>query len=915
MKTSWYAIAINEVLSSVKSDAAKGLSTAEACERLAQEGRNELKEEEQSTLFQKFINQMKDFLVLILIVASIISAFTDEFVDSAVIIAIVLMNAALGVFQEFKAEKALAALKKIAAPHAKVIREGNIMTVPAAELVRGDIVLLEAGDYIPADIRIVEAANLKVEEASLTGESVPVEKQTAPVAQDASLGDRYNMGYMSTVVTYGRGKGVVVNTGMNTEIGKIASMLQTYQEEATPLQKKLEEFGKMLGMVCLGVCAVVFAMGLYNGYRDGILNGAEIHMMLMTSISLAVAAIPEGLPAIVTMVLALGMQRMVKRNAIIKHLHAVETLGSITAICSDKTGTLTQNQMTVVKIFADDKLFAVSGEGYQPEGEFRYNNRPMVAGANQALNMLLLGSALCNDARLVQDEKGAWKIVGDPTEGALLVTAAKGGREREATVALHPRVQEIPFDSERKLMTTFHRTKDGRIVAFIKGAPDVMLSRASSVLTTDGERVITDADAAGIRQANKTMASQALRVLAIGYREFAELPDDLSAEAIEQQLVLIGLAGMIDPPRNEAREAVKVCAAAGIRPVMITGDHPDTAYAIAKDIGIAQNEKQVMAGREIDALSAEGLKEAVTRVNVFARVSPEHKVAIVESLRANNQIVAMTGDGVNDAPALKKSDIGVAMGITGTDVTKETADMVVTDDNFVSIVSAVEEGRVIYANIRKFVYFLLSCNTAEILVIFVAMLLGWPVPLLPIQLLWINLVTDAFPALALGVEKREPDVMNRQPRNPNEPILNKNLKLLIGIQSVAMCIVVLGAFQYGRGVSGGDLAIGRTFAFITLIASQLVCAYAARSEYRPVFAGGLFDNKYMNMAVGVSFGLLLLSIYSPLSGLFKTAAPTLNQWLVLVALAPIPFLLVELFKAIAYRGRSISHTEPPARAL
>ncbi|HMM21772.1 MAG TPA: cation-translocating P-type ATPase [Selenomonadales bacterium] len=901
----WHSVDIDPIMTMLESDKEKGLSGPEAKQRLLQEGPNELKEKERETLLQRFISQFKDFLVLILIAASVISAFTGEFVDSAVIIAIVLMNAALGVFQEFKAEKALESLKKMAAPSAKAVREGRLTTVPAAELVKGDIVLLEAGDYVPADIRLIESMNLKVEEAALTGESVPAEKRTAPLEEDAALGDRRNMGYMSTIVTYGRGKGIVVSTGMDTEIGKIAAMLQSCPSEATPLQKKLEQFGKTLGVLCLAVCAVVFALGLFNGYRDGALDGGDIRSLLMTSISLAVAAIPEGLPSVVTIVLALGMQRMVKRNAIIKRLHAVETLGSITVICSDKTGTLTQNQMTVVKTFVSGDMLEVTGEGYQPDGTFSRDGKPVDSGAQPGLAFLLLGSALCNDARLVQDaETGSWKVAGDPTEGALLVAAAKGGYEREAAASLYPRIQEIPFDSGRKMMTTFHRGKDGKILAFVKGAPDVMLSRATAVLAGEGARLLTDADGERIRRANKEMAAQALRVLAIGYREFDALPEDISPEAVERDLIFIGLAGMIDPPRTEAREAVKVCAAAGIRPVMITGDHPETAYAIARDLGIAQDENQVMTGRNLDALSAGELKDAVTRANVFARVSPEHKVAIVEALRADNQIVAMTGDGVNDAPALKKANIGVAMGITGTDVTKETADMVVTDDNFASIVSAVEEGRVIYANIRKFVYFLLSCNTAEVFVIFFAMLLGWPIPLLPIQLLWINLVTDAFPALALGVERKEADVMKQSPRNPDEPILNKKLKLLVGAQSLAMCAVVLGAFQYGLHTYNGDLAMGRTFAFITLIASQLVCAYSARTEHQSVFSVGLFSNKYMNLAVAVSSALMLLSVYGPLSYIFKTVPPTAEQWLVLIALTPVPLLVAELLKFLTISKRN-----------
>ena len=898
MKQEWYQLTQETVSEQLGSDLSQGLSSLEAAKRLAENGPNELKEKERETLFQKFVNQFKDFLVLILIAASLVSAFIGEVADSAVIIAIVLLNAVLGVFQEAKAEKALEALKKMAAPHSKVIRDGNLITIPSRELVAGDIVTLEAGDYVPADMRIIEAINLKVEEASLTGESVPVEKESAAISGEVPLGDRHNMGFMSTIVSYGRGKGIVTGTAMQTEIGKIAEMLQEYEEEQTPLQRKLEEFGKYLGILCIVVCAIVFALGIYNGYRDGTLDAHEIQLMLMTAISLAVAAIPEGLPAVVTIVLALGMQRMVKKNSIVKKLHAVETLGSTTVICSDKTGTLTQNQMTVVKVFAGENMFDVSGEGYNPLGQYSRNGAAVDVRSGQELDLLLKGAVLCNDAKLkeARGEAKAWTIIGDPTEGALIVAGAKGGYEREETNRRYPRLQEIPFDSTRKMMTTFHPIENGKIIAFVKGAPDILLSRCTDIAADGATCPITEGDRKTIGDANSKMASEALRVLAVGCREFDTLPASLEAETIEQGLVFVGLLGMIDPPRNEAREAVKVCAAAGIRPIMITGDHPDTAYAIARDLGIANANKNVITGHTLDKMSKEDLQNAVQTTSVFARVSPEHKVAIVEALKNNKEIAAMTGDGVNDAPALKKADIGVAMGITGTDVTKETADMVLTDDNFASIVAAVEEGRVIFTNIRKFVFFLLSCNMAEILVIFFAMIFGWPVPLLPIQLLWLNLVTDAFPALALGMEKKEPDVMQVDPRDPSEPLLNRNMQLMIIIQSVVITIAVLGSFKYAMNAYGGDLNIARTFAFVTLISSELLRAYSTRSEHFSAFAIGFFGNKYMNMGVAVSFTLLMLSVYGPLHEVFRTHSLALEEWGVIACFAVLPFIAGEIGK-------------------
>lgn len=891
----WSQMTTEEIAKHFESSEVHGLSAEEASKRLSQYGYNELKEKAQDGLWKKVVNQFKNVLVLILLAACVLSIAVGEFADALVIIMIVVLNTALGVFQESKAEKALAALKKMSAPTSKVIHGGQLTVIASRELVPGDVVLLDAGDFISADLRILDAFNLKTEEASLTGESVPVEKNTGEIIDVVPLAERYNMTFMGTVVTTGRGKGIVVATAMDTEIGKIADMIQAVEQEATPLQIKLEHFGKVLGLLCLAVCAVVFLLGIYSGYHDGNLTLSEIQDMLMISVSLAVAAIPEGLPAVVAIVLAFGMQRMAKKNAIVKKLHSVETLGSVSVICTDKTGTLTQNQMTAVKLFTTNGVFSVTGSGYNPTGQFFFAEKLIKPDSEEALDWLLRACLLCNDAQLKLADEQNWSIVGDPTEGALLVVAVKGGYHKEEISTIYPRIQELPFDSDRKMMTTFHRADEG-ILAFTKGAPDLLLNRCTRLMTNKGIRLLTDADKQAIRQANKEMASRALRVLAVSYQEFEQLPNILNPEDIEQNLIFLGLIGMIDPPRSEAKLAVRTCQEAGIRTIMITGDHPDTAAAIAAELGIATQEQPVITGQVLDSMSPEELQQQVQVTNVFARVSPDHKLAIINALQANGYVTAMTGDGVNDAPALKKADIGVAMGRTGTDVAKATADMVITDDDFATIVSAVEEGRVIYANIRKFVYFLLSCNASEVLVIFFAILLGWQIPLLPIQLLWVNLVTDGFPALALGMEKKEPNVMQRKPRASSEPLMTRNLLWLTGIQSLVMSITVLGAFQYGLNSNNGNLDAGRTFAFITLMATQIVCAYAARSAYFSVFELGFFTNRNLNIGVGFSLFLLLISIYGPLQDIFRTVPPGMQDWLIMSGLAPIPFLAAELYK-------------------
>ncbi|MGB7874017.1 MAG: HAD-IC family P-type ATPase, partial [Anaerolineales bacterium] len=769
----WHTLSAEEVLERL-GVREEGLTSEEADKRLSEYGQNQLQEAPRPTFWQMLWDQLNNFVVIMLIVASIISAVLGDYVEAAAIMAIVVLNAILGIVQESRAEEALAALQKLAAPEAQVIRDGRRQSLPARQLVPGDIILLEAGNYVPADVRLLESMNLKVEEAALTGESVPVQKVNDIVLeQDASLGDRKNAAFMSTLVSYGRGKGVVTNTGMTTQIGLIASMIQSVESEETPLQQRLDQLGKTLGWAALIICGLVFGIGWIRGY--------DPLEMFIIAVSLAIAAVPEGLPAVVTISLALGMREMVRRNALIRRLASVETLGSATVICSDKTGTLTQNEMTVTQISIDGKDIYVTGTGYAPEGEFKIGGETIDIIEYPAAATALWVGALNNDALLEHNEDGTHKMIGDPTEGSIIVAAAKADKDYQELSEDYPRVQEIPFDSNRKRMTTIHKVldphtedfspfktddtvKDWYVVA-VKGAPDVMLELCQKYQTYDDQQEqMSEKVRERIRAANDQMAGKALRVIAVAYKVVKKLPDELTPETVEKDLVFAGLVGMIDPPRAEVGKSLAVAADAGIRTIMITGDYPQTARAIAESIGLIGPEQEVITGAELSQMSDQTLREKIKSVNVFARVSPEHKMRIVDALQSHNEVVAMTGDGVNDAPAIKRSDIGVAMGITGTDVAKETADMVLTDDNYTSIVSAVEQGRAIYSNIRKFVFFLLSSNVAEIMIIFLATLAGLPTPLTAIQLLWLNLVTDGAPALALAMEKGDPDIMERKPR-------------------------------------------------------------------------------------------------------------------------------------------------------
>jgi len=921
-------IPLEKVAIELETHLENGLSQAEAQARVARLGSNELMERPRPGFWKLLLDQFNNFLIIILIVAAAISLSLGEVVDASAIMAIVVLNAVLGVVQESKAEQALAALKKMAAPNALAIRDGNRVSLPARELAPGDVVLLEAGNYVPADLRLVESVNLTIDEASLTGESVPVVKDARMILdKDAPVGDRRNSAFMSTLVTYGRGKGLVTSTGMRTQIGLIAEMIQSYEEEPTPLQQKLDQLGKWLGVASLAICGLIFVIGIVRDTEPmmilsrGLLAYWEAHRLdivglFMTAVSLAIAAVPEGLPAVVTICLALGMQRMVNRHALLRKLPAVETLGCATVICSDKTGTLTQNEMTVVRGWASGKSFQVSGEGYSPSGQFFHDGQVFDPRGDSAVSLFLQAALLCNDARLdasgVEAGEQTWRMVGDPTEGALVVAAAKAGLWRPAVEQAFPRVKEIPFDSERKRMTTIHRingqwsvTDDESAeevepvsaVAFVKGAPDLLLELCDDILKDGQAQPLTEEDRLEILAENQYMGRQALRVLAVAYRPLEALPEAPSSDSVEQNLVFLGLLGMIDPARQEVKAAVQVAKGAGLRTVMVTGDYKDTAVAIATELGLMSSGGRVLTGAELEQMSEADLAAVVDHVDVYARVSPQHKVKIVDAFKARGHVVAMTGDGVNDAPALKRADIGVAMGIAGTDVSKEIADMVLTDDNYASIVSAIEEGRIIYSNIRKFVFYLLACNIGEILIIFLAMLARLPIPLRPIQLLWLNLITDGAPALALGLEKGEPDIMQRPPRPAKEPVINRDMLVGIIVISLVDTFAVLSAFILALSRFQGHVEAAQTVAFATLVCSELLRAYTSRSEYHSVFSIGPFSNRWMVLATALSGVLLLLVMYVPfLQSVFNTVPLNLSDWLAMAPLIVMASVAAEVTK-------------------
>ena len=891
----WYQLEAEKIIAELATDAQRGLSHEEARARMEKYGPNILAEEKKEHPILKFLKQFTEFIIIVLIGAAVIAGLLGEWIDALAILAIVLLNGIIGFMQEAKAERVMEALKKLAAPTAKVIRDGSLTTVPAREIVPGDIILFESGDHVPADCRIIESSYLKIAEAALTGESHPIEKEPDALDNGLPLADRINMAYTGTNVVYGRGKGIAIATGMATEMGKIARMLQEVKPEPTPLQRRLAEFGRLLVYAAGFIVAVIFLLG--------ILRGEAILDMFLVAVSLAVAAIPEGLPAVVTIVLALGVQRMVKRHALIRKLPSVETLGAATIIASDKTGTLTQNQMTVKRLFIDTgKDIEVTGTGYAPVGEFRRGRETIAPNASPALLQAVKIGVLCNTAEL-KEENGAIRVIGDPTEGALITLGLKAGIDKAMLEKGLSFVEEVPFDSERKIMTVVYKSSSAWY-AFIKGAAEKVLPLCTTILDEGGPRPMTDEDRQAITKATEEFSNDALRVLALAYRE-SEAPLEVhSMHLLERELPFAGLAGMIDPPRPEVFEAVKKARSAGITPLMITGDHKATAVAIAKELGIYGPYDLAITGEELDRLSHEEFMKELPRLKVYARVNPEHKLKVVRAWKERGETIAMTGDGVNDAPALKEADIGIAMGITGTDVTKEASDMVLTDDNFASIVSAVEEGRGIFENIRRVVHFLLSCNIGEIFVLLVASLLGMPLPLLPIQILWTNLVTDGLPALGLAMEGIDPDLMKKQPRERSEGIVTRSLLWVMLVQGIFIAFCTLAPFALEVYYFEAELIKAQTMAFTVLVFCQKFHVFNCRSEWTSVFKLGVFSNRMLNWSVVIILSTQLLLVYVPsLQTIFKVVPLNLVDWAIVIAFSIQPLLLMEVVKWVRKRRR------------
>jgi Ca2+-transporting ATPase len=899
-QSEWYQITSEEVLQSQQVSVQHGLSWEEARTRQEQIGLNELTEGTRVSPIAIFLNQFKDFMVLVLLGATLISGLLGEFLDAITIVAIIVMNSILGFIQEFRAERSLRALKELSAPHAKVFREGHLHQIPAKELVAGDIIYLESGDRIPADLRFLEANGVYVEESALTGESIPVSKRTEAMPQtELPVGDQRNLGFMGTMVARGTAKAVVVRTGMATEMGKIADLIQHTESMETPLQHRLEQLGKILIIVAIALTILVVLAG--------IMHGQPPYAMFLAGVSLAVAAIPEGLPAIVTIALALGVQRMIKRKAIVRKLPSVETLGCASVICSDKTGTLTQNKMTVTHLWVGGEVMEVSGDGYAPHGEIKYMGRSMDPGKHSMLSRLLEISVLCCNATLHEEKQEAkrkknkdeaattvWAIKGDPTEGALVVLGAKSGMTSQSLSGKYNRVMEFPFDSERKRMSVLIAHSSGRMIC-TKGAPDVLLQHCSYMLW-DGKVIpFTPTLKQKVMAANEGMAKNALRVLGLAYREIKSTDRLEASDDVENSLVFVGLTGMIDPPRKEVREAISKCRKAGIKTLMITGDHQTTAEAIAKQLGMIPAGGICLSGQQLSLITDDELDAKVDDTYVFARVSPEHKLRIVKSLQRKGHVVAMTGDGVNDAPAIKAADIGIAMGITGTDVTKEASSLILSDDNFATIVAAIEEGRGIYENIRKFIRYLLASNVGEILTMFIAMMAGMPLPLVPIQILWVNLVTDGLPAMALGVDQAEKDLMQQRPRSAKENIFARRLGWKIISRGILIGLCTLGAFWLVLRVSPGDpdqLLKAQSVAFATLVMAQLIHVFDCRSS-RSIFHRNPLQNRYLVLAVLSSLMLMLGVMYvEQLQPIFKTVPLGWKEWILVLIAAGIPTFLM-----------------------
>ena len=919
---SWHSKTLQEALTELNVSE-QGLTTQQAQERQQKFGLNELKKEKGKSPLKLLLGQFTNVLMIILLFAICLSFAVGEVADAIIILAIVVASAVLGFSQEYRSEKAVEALKKMTAPTASVIRDGNERKIAASQLVPGDIILLYTGDKVPADARLLEAFMMKTDEASLTGESAPIDKSTVPLPVETLINDKCNMVFTGTVVVYGRGKALVTSTAMKTEFGKIAEMVQAAPQEKTPLEKRMSGVGKWIGALAIVVAMSVGVVGVVVEQRS-------IIDMILWSISLAVAAVPEALPAIITGALAIGMYRMARVNTIVKRLPAVETLGSTSVICSDKTGTMTKGEMTVQRLYVNDQTIKVTGIGYAPQGEFQLENKTVTPDVN--LKMLLKTGVLCNDSNLEKDSKfGKWTVKGDPTEGSLVVAAQKAGIRKDELEKQEPRVAEIPFSSERKRMTTVHTSGDKKI-AYMKGAPEIVLERCSKIFLDGKIQPLTKELCEKHYKITEVMALQALRNLGFAYKDLP--PNVIFEERMEEDFVFVGIMGMIDPPRTEVKDAIGLCKSAGIRVVMITGDHKLTAIAVAKELNLLDEkvqESQVLTGEQLEQMTDEQLAQVVEKVVVYARVAPEHKTRIVKAWKKKDEVVAMTGDGVNDAPALKISDIGVAMGITGTEVTKEAADMVLADDNFASIVKAVKEGREIYGNIKKYLTFLLQCNIMEILVMFIAVVSvpfiarilspgtdvelvnSAAIALTAVQILWINLVTDGLPAIALGVDPGDPDLMQQKPRKPNESIFSRDVKIYLTVVPIFMTVLLLSAyFSHLPWESEFRLLEARTQLLTAMIAMELVIAISCRSLKYPIIKVGIFKNKYLWYAVASSFALQLLILYIPgLQVLFDVNAPGLIDWAIAGLFAGAVFAALEVGKYVTSRTRKI----PVSKAL
>jgi Ca2+-transporting ATPase len=904
----WHSINLEDVLKTLETRF-NGLTHDEAKHRLEEFGPNIFAVEKKHALLNIILNQFKSILIIILIFATVFSAAIGEIIDAIVILTIIIISAALGVTQEYRAERALETLKKMLSPTINVLRGGKEIEIPSNELVLGDVILLGAGDKIPADARLIEIANLQVDEASLTGESIPVTKELDLLPENTNVADRNNMVFSGTIVTYGRGKAIATATGMATEFGKIVKEVTTVDEEKTPLERRIEDIGKWLGIFSLAVCLIVAGLGIVRQYMfEGYVTTVFILEMVMFGIALAVAAVPESLPAIVTGTLAIGMHEMAKRNALVRKMPAVETLGSTTVICSDKTGTLTRGQMTVRQLFIDRQMIEITGVGYDPVGEFHATNGDLES-IQGTLSLLAKASILCNDSNL-EEKEGGWQIKGDPTEGALIVVAEKAGFHQDDLRGKYPRVGEVPFSSERKCMSTVHsEPAEGKLVVFTKGATEAVLERCTYFDEKGVVERLTEMKRHEILKINELMATNALRVIGVAYKEISNSVTDFNEEHLESELRFLGLMGMIDPPRIEAIEAVKVSKKVGMKPVMITGDHKLTAIAIAKEMGIFLESDIALTGDELEEMSDEEYERIVDRVTVYARVSPMHKLRIVKAWKKRGEVVAMTGDGVNDAPAVKHADIGIAMGVTGTDVTKEASDMVLADDNFATIVKAVEEGRRIFDNIKKYLTYLLQCNLTEVIVIGGGVVAGLPLPLLPAQILWVNLVTDGAPALALGASPPDPDIMKRPPRNPRETLFTREVKVMLTVMPLVLSSILLIAFVT-------DLSLGteeaRTTLFLIFVFFELVVALSCRSLTYSIFKAQ--PHRLLSLAVlSSAIPTFIILLIPMVRDVFGIVIPTLRDIILAAGLSVFPFILLETLKSGLERDRRSTHREYPRR--